>query len=315
LPCGYTTVESELKTLKPQKNGLIFGITGCDNIVSKNNIWKLLIDAYGREKAGQLMPKTYLTNNNRDLQQFQNEYKRNTIYILKKNLQRQTGLKLCKDMQEILHLCGTDQKYAVIQEMLENPLLVNGRKINLRVYILIICQNGKITGYRYGNGFIYYTPEKYHRFSTKTDENITSGYVPREVYQKNPLTHKDLENYLEKKGYSPSKLYSRIDGMMKEVFEAATGSLCNGEKFNNNLNFQLFGADVAPDGNLNCRLIEINKGPDMGAKDKRDHDLKFKLQEDIFNLLGVLEYEKGENEETQRKNGFIKFLAPFQKTG
>ena len=308
IPCGYTAVESELKNLTPHKDELIFGITGCDNIVSKDNIWKLLVDKYGREKAGELMPKTYLTESNTDLQQFQNEYKRDTIYILKKNLQRQTGLKLCKDMQEILHLCATDKKYAVIQEMLKNPFLVNGRKINLRVYILIICKDGKMTGYRYNDGFIYYTPEKYHRFSLKTDENITSGYVPRRVYQENPLTHKDLEKYLENKGYSPSYLYSKIDLMLKEVLEAVTGNLCTGKNLKNNLSFQLFGADVAPDGNLNCRLIEINKGPDMGAKDERDHALKFKLQEDILNLLGVMEYENGKNGEKERENGFIKFL-------
>lgn len=311
LPCGYTNVERELKNLNPLKKQFIFGITGCDKIVSKNNIWEIILGKYGRQDACKIMPKTYLTKDNKDLQLFQNDYKRDSIYILKKNTQRQTGLKLCKDMQEILHLCSTDPSYEVIQEVLKSPLLVNGHKINLRVYLLITCKNGKVKGYRYNDGFIYYTPAKYNRFSDVVDENITTGYVSREMYNKNPLTHSDLSKYLEKKGYKPEKLYQNIDKLLKKVLVAAKPHLCTNRKLQNNLCFQLFGADIAPDGNLNCRLIEINKGPDMGSKDARDHQVKYKLQEDIFNLLGVLKYEKNKNGndykkgDKKRKNNFV----------
>ena len=64
----------------------------------------------------------------------------------------------------------------------------------------------------------------------------------------------------------------------------------------NNVTFQLFGADVAPNEYLETQLIEINKGPDMGAKDERDKNLKMRVQEDLFDLLGVVK--------TNRKNGF-----------
>ena len=33
------------------------------------------------------------------------------------------------------------------------------------------------------------------------------------------------------------------------------------------------------------KLIELNKGPDMGAKDDRDKRVKDKVQEDLFDLL------------------------------
>ena len=41
-------------------NQIIFGISGCDSIVSKNNIWYLLNSKYGRIKASTLMPNTYI---------------------------------------------------------------------------------------------------------------------------------------------------------------------------------------------------------------------------------------------------------------
>jgi hypothetical protein len=55
---------------------------------------------------------------------------------MKKNIQRQEGLKISKDKNEILN-CYKDG-YAVVQELLQDPYLINGRKINLRVYCLFI---------------------------------------------------------------------------------------------------------------------------------------------------------------------------------
>ena len=51
VPCGYNNVENELKYLnKFNKKQKIYGINGCDNIVSKNGIWNLIEQRYGREK-------------------------------------------------------------------------------------------------------------------------------------------------------------------------------------------------------------------------------------------------------------------------
>ena len=51
---------------------------------------------------------------------------------------------------------------------------------------------------------------------------------------------------------------------------AISNSICSNEYLKNTKRFQLFGADVAPDENLHVKLMEFNKGPDMGAKDIRD---------------------------------------------
>ena len=44
---GGTTVESELTP----DNKFVFGINGCDSIVSKNKIWETLVECYGRKEA------------------------------------------------------------------------------------------------------------------------------------------------------------------------------------------------------------------------------------------------------------------------
>ena len=63
VPCGYNNVENELLTIKVKNNNLnkkyIFGINGCDLIVSKNKIWESLVDCFGRENASKYMHLLY----------------------------------------------------------------------------------------------------------------------------------------------------------------------------------------------------------------------------------------------------------------
>ena len=290
LPCGYNNIENELKNIKTNNNNqIIFGISGSDSIVSKNNIWFLLHSKYGREIAKKYMPNTFIIDKDSDMKLFRKNYNPNKKYILKKNIQRQQGLKISNNINEIYNLI-TDNSFRIIQEMLINPYCINGRKINIRVYMLVVCFNNKTKCYIHENGFMYYTYNKYNPNSIEDKDNITSGYVPRNVYKENPLTTKEFYKYLENKGENFKLLQKNINLLFFKVMDAINLSLCNLNKIKNNLTFQLFGADIAPDKNLNVHLIEINKGPDMSPKDNRDASVKFKVLEDILEKIGVINY-------------------------
>ena len=73
----------------------------------------------------------------------------------------------------------------------------------------------------------------------------------------------------------------------------------NSPKLYNNLKFQLYGVDVSINNKFNAQIMEINKGPDLGAKDKRDSELKHNLVEDILNIIGIIK---------KNNNDFIKVL-------
>ena len=81
LPCGYNYVERELKTIKPQNtNQVIFGVSGCDSIVSKNRLWELIKTYYGRDKAKKIMPETWVLNDPEDMRLFMRNYDENNMY-------------------------------------------------------------------------------------------------------------------------------------------------------------------------------------------------------------------------------------------
>ena len=282
IPCSYTKVERELIELNLLKNKAVFGISGTDLIASKNILYDILKSDYGDDVI-KYYPKSYIPKRKSDIVLFKKEYDSNKFYIAKENLQQQKGIKLSNNYNELINYMeygGID----ILQELLEDPLIVGGRKINMRGYFLIICRDNNKYGYIFDDGFIYYTRKEYNRNILHFDHHITTGYIDREVYEKNPLTHKDLYKQL---GSSSIKLKNNLIFLMKKIFNSIKSRVCTKLNLEKGISFQLFGCDIAPDNNLNCKLIEINKGPDMGFKDGRDGDLKKSVMMSIFNLINL----------------------------
>ena len=293
LPCGYTYVESELDNIeKLKKNQKIFAIDGCDKIVSKYHLWKTLTNKLG-DSYTNYFPKTYSFTKG-DIKNLIANHTSGMKYIAKKDVQRQTGLTIIHKIKDLVGIMN-DRKYLVIQELLNNPFLIDGRKINIRVYFLIVCNNGKVDGYVHDNGFIYYTADRFNYDSLSDKPHITTGYIDRSVYKKNPLTTDDLYVYLNKKGYKSETLKNNTINLFRIIMNALKIPICNSNKLKNGLAFQLFGCDVAPDNNLNVKLIELNKGPDLTAKDKRDDEVKREVTNDLLEIVDIIPKQNKEN--------------------
>lgn len=303
LPCSYTYSQTELKKLQPTNDDQkIFIIKNCDQLSNKNYLWSCLVKSYGTDGAQQFMPNTYVLHKPEDLTRLQNEHKNGKLYIMKKNIQRQQGLLITKDIQQILR---NRKQFVVVQELLQNPYLISKRKINLRIYLLLTCRNQNITAYYHPNGFMYYTKIPFTKGSTDMDPNVTTGYIERQVYLENPLTLDDFKKYLD----TPSRplteyethlqktsvsrlsniLFNRIEHLLKQTVQAVQPYICNDKNTQtNHLNFQHFGVDVAISDQYLPQLMEINKGPDMGAKDERDKLVKQEVMEDIFKVCQIV---------------------------
>ncbi len=295
LPCGYTDAESELRNVKFNNNKQsIFAIDGCDKLASKSSLANLLKKKYGTGYSNYI-PKSYLNNSN-DIHLLLQNHQYGNKYIAKKNIQQQKGIHIIHDYKEVKKIVN-DKSFVIIQELLNNPFLINGHKINIRIYLLITCKGGVISSYIHSNGFMYYTPDAFDYESKKDSSHITTGYISRKIYSKNPLTLQDFYNYLDKNGYNSEKFNHNIHGLFRNVMTAINPGICKTTLSNNNLLFQLFGADIAPDNNLNVKLIEINKGPDLGGKDIQDNRVKNSVVKDIFKTIGSI---------PDKNNGFKK---------
>jgi tubulin polyglutamylase TTLL7 len=298
LPCTYNDTKKELERISPTvKDQKVFIIDGANQITSKKLLWINLKKNYDLKTLTKFVPNTYILDDKNDLSRFQQDYKQNNIYILKKDIQRQQGLKITKDLNEILN--SKKNNFVVVQELLQDPFLIDGRKINMRFYILVTCVDNKVTCYVHKDGFMYYTKLPFKANSDSWDHNITTGYIDRKVYEKNPLTHDDFRNYLNdltniKNKSNTSQVLSEIVfndiyNLLKKVMMSLQTSICTKNNKTIFTSFQLFGADIGLNNKLDPVLIEINKGPDMGAKDKKDGDLKHGVLLDSFKILNIVE--------------------------
>jgi hypothetical protein len=342
-PCGYNDIDDEIKALpsvykhdvykqdvnkqdvykqdsqsspEPKR---VFIIKGADEITAKNYLWKNICDHHGLNKACDLSPNTYILSEpqrSKDLVRLDKNHYPGKLYILKKNIQRQTGIEITDDVEKIKN---NSDRYVIAQDLLTNSYLVNGRKINLRVYILVVCYKDNTDVYMFNNGFMYYTKKLFTDNDKSNDNHITTGYVERDVYHKNPLTHNDFRMYLDlpfgtkyHESNEPRKLYQneveirsqglnvstvvfkRIEKLLADVFVAFKGKICTkidkkGETvpIYTDYSVQIFGADVAINDQLQPQIIEINKGPDLSPKDDRDGNVKKKLINDVLEVLGL----------------------------
>lgn len=289
LPCGYNNVENELlNVIDTNKLKYVFGLKGCDSIVSKNNIWDLLEKKYGRENAKEIMPESFVLNNRDHINKLINRFYEtpNLIVICKKNIQRKNGLLLINSIDEISD--AIKENYKVAQVYKNDLLLIMNRKVNLRVYLMIVVDNNnKFTAYINKKGKCLYTNKKYNGDNLDFESNITSFNVDQDLYKTYPHTLKDLGIYLNKNGYNWNKIWRDIELLFKKVMDASYKNFYQPKNLNEKICFQLFGADIILDNNGKPFLLEINKGPDMIPKFDKDYGLKRNVYNETFNKIGL----------------------------
>ena len=263
---------------KERCNYKVFAINGIDMLANK----KILSDKLGHTD---IVPISYSLDNNEMKQKLVQENYEGRTYILKRNVQRQDGLLITQDLNYIVNQAWIDN-YVVAQELLQDPYLVNGRKINLRVYLLIVIRNNLCDWYIYNDGFIYYAPEYYKKGDLSTEVNITTGLKDRAIYKENPLTHQDLYKTMEIN--DSVKLQKNIRNGFAKIYDIYREDLVSLNKGSPGLKWCLYGCDIAPNYQLEVKLIECNKGASLDKKDDRDGVLKYGMIRDAFSVVNII---------------------------
>lgn len=299
IPKNYNYVEIELAKLIPSNNQqIIYAIKGCDALCSKNQLWFNLRSYYGREKAQTIIPETFNLNDKDDIAVFKEKYLTNndntvtkTTFILKKNLQGKKGLHLVNNSEKALRE-GKLNNFKIIQKYLENPYLINKRKVNLRLYVVIICHLDKEDWLLFNEGKCIYSNKCFDKGSSLNDKGILDkeqhftsyNLDTNKVYldEKLPESLQDLKIHLGDDKYE--KLMKNINKLLLLVKSAYSSRLGKIDTLRNNKCFQLFGLDFLIDENLKPYLLEFNKGPSMRIKSPKDKELKHSLLLSMFKL-------------------------------
>ena len=65
--------------------------------------------------------------------------------------------------------------------------------------------------------------------------------------------------------------------------------------------FELYGFDILIDNNFKPWLLEVNVCPSLNSSSPLDNKIKHSLLIDIFNLIGIIPYDKNKYEHDQKK--------------
>jgi len=274
----YITIFPHLLQIKKPK--FIYSLKSIDILANKALLYNILSVDITKQK--QYTPITYILDNKHDYSKFINDFDETKLYILKKNIQRQKGCTITNNIEYVKQ--SLHNEYVVGQELLQDPFLVNGHKINLRQYVLVIIKN-KCKFKMYNDGFMYYTPKKFVMNSLDKDRHITTGYIDREIYETNPLTVKEFFKFLGAK--KANILKRNLNNLFIYIASSYQPHIMKYDT-NHHTNFMILGCDVAVNKNLECKIMEINKGPDLSYKDERDKFVKYNLVKDTLDKIGLI---------------------------
>jgi hypothetical protein len=308
IPCDYNYIEIELAKLNPsEKTKYIYAIKGCDSLCGKDSLWRILDLVYGTDEASKIMPQTWIITDLEENDELDSEleiyYKTNRManpaFILKKNIQGKRGLKIADSLDMIYEIVSYDSAYKVAQLYIKNCYVINNRKLNIRLYVVISCFRKHIQWFLYNHGKCIYTNKKYDPVHSFIDTNINDkeqhftsyNLNTNQVYniEKLPETLQDLAVYIDStmpSNITYDKLWVSICSKLSMIKHAFAGSLCNLETLDEQICFQLFGIDVIIDSDtMEPYILELNKGPEMTYKSPGDTTLKPQLITDMLNMI------------------------------
>jgi len=177
----------------------------------------------------------------------------------------------------------------VISKYIDNPLLIGGRKFDLRLYVLVTSFR-PLKCYLYRLGFSRFCTVKYNASVNELDNmfvHLTNVSIQKGADDYNGVhggkwTVENLRIYLEStRGKEVAdKLFDEINWLMVHSLKAVSGVIANDRHC-----YECYGYDIIIDDNLKPWLIEVNASPSLSATTTSDRILKYKLINDVIDIV------------------------------
>lgn len=274
-------------------------IPGSFQIGRKDRIWRNLqtqMAKHGKKEFG-FMPRTFVIP--ADLKQLHRLWPayshRNCKWIIKPPASaRGTGIKVVNQWSQI-----PKRKPLIVQRYIDRPLLIDGSKFDLRLYVLVTSIN-PLRVYMHTDGLARFASVKY---SAKSD-TLNDRYMHLTNYSINKLSNnyaknedasackghkwtlKSLWTHLAERGINTELLWAALRDLVLRTILAGENSINHltkvniGSKYNC---FELFGIDVILNSELIPWLLEVNISPSLHSASPLDLHVKGPLVQALLN--------------------------------
>jgi len=245
------------------------------------------------------VPVTYLLP--ADYTLFVEEFRRNpnAMWIMKPTSRSQgKGIFIINKLAQIKKW-STQSRWAqmplkeayVISRYIENPLLVAGKKFDLRIYVLVSSYR-PLRVYQYVHGFARFCNAKYNTDMGDIDNPF--------IHLTNVAIQKHNDDYNSKHGgkwhvqnlrlyieatyglEASNKLFQGMDQLIIHSLKAVQNVMINDRHC-----FECYGYDILIDSDLKPWLVEVNASPSLSTTTESDRIMKLSLLRDIYSIVAA----------------------------
>ncbi|BFZ00035.1 hypothetical protein BsWGS_03074 [Bradybaena similaris] len=290
---------------------------------------KAMPDVYNFIPKTWILPADHslLQNYAKDMKQ----KKKNVTFIVKpSNGAQGHGITLFRNAEKI-----HSSEHYIVQEYIDKPLLLDGYKFDLRIYVLIThCDPLRI--FLYNDGLVRLATEKYlppHENNiNKLFMHLTNYSVNKrnELYDKNMAfdtgskrSIRYFNEYLQRSDIDVSVLWRRIADIIVETLLVAQPHVLHAYRMcrpgvlfgSNSVCFEILGFDIMIDRKLQPWLLEVNRSPSLGTDEKLDYEIKSAMLEDTLRLLNIRVGDKRKNIQAQKAEAQKRLFRYNRKGG
>lgn len=254
---------------------------GSGYITQKNNLALLSID---------YIPKSFLLPTyKKEFIQYAEDNK-NAFWVMKNSNHR--GIRILNGTENL------DTNGTFVQEFIKNPLLINGKKFDIGVYVMLASID-PLRVYIYSDDILLrFCQENYFPLNINFVESYVVGedYLPvwevpdlKFFYSELKYTAKEsLNAYLHFKGKSTRRLWSQISQIIRDVYLTTEESFKRSAMALGSLRnfFELVRFDFITDESLNVYLLEVNMSPNLSAAHFPQNSLLY--EQVVFNSLQLI---------------------------
>ncbi|XP_041358202.1 tubulin polyglutamylase TTLL7-like isoform X2 [Gigantopelta aegis] len=211
-------------------------------------------------------------------------------------------------------------EHFIVQQYIDKPLLLDGYKFDLRVYVLVTSTD-PLRVFLFNDGLVRLSTEKYlppHESNlNRLYMHLTNYSVNKhnEHYEKSSSVDSGskrsiryLNDFLRKNDIDVAKLWRKISDMIVKTMLVAQPHVLHSYRMcrpgsshgADSVCFEVLGFDVLIDGKLKPWLLEINRSPSFNTDERIDYDIKSALIEDTFRLLNIKQSDKRRNLAAQK---------------
>ncbi|KAI1721209.1 tubulin-tyrosine ligase family domain-containing protein [Ditylenchus destructor] len=187
----------------------------------------------------------------------------------------------------------------IAQHYIETPLLINGSKFDLRLYVYVTSLD-PLRVYIYEKGLVRFASVPY----SSSLASYSNQYMHLTNYSINKTAHEnagveepvpkwalsEFWTYLEKQGYDSEGLKTDIKSLALKAITACEKHIREHQAEHSDHPFvshELFGMDVLIDTCLRPWLIEMNISPSLHSATPIDVEVKAPLAKDVLNMCGL----------------------------